>query len=191
MVAMKRKPQLARRETSSDFGPQARLLRQDVVVIDAPDPDQPKGVMIRRAQLHDPVRASVARGGMPYRCYLAAEKFRQDYRLSEADARIPSQLRPRIVAGGLGGDAPPVNWIAAKGRVGQALRVVGLQAQGVFWWCVVPRPAGDGRTFGLLTDYDTTRGWRKGSAADQLSAALTRLSDHYKLIDHNVPKDFR
>jgi hypothetical protein len=129
---------------------------------------------------------------MPYRCYLAAEKFRRDIVRAEADARIASQLRPRIIGGGGGNDSDRqgVDWVAARARVAKAWQAIGPVGASVVSWCVVPKQAGDGVSFASLASYDECRGRRKGTAAAMLETALTRLADHYGLGQFDRPKDF-
>ncbi|MBX6382094.1 MAG: hypothetical protein IRZ07_03835 [Microbispora sp.] len=167
-------------------------------IVDAPDPDRPRtGAKIRRAQVYDPVKAAVRAWAKdrsrrsPYRCYLAAERFRADLARAAADTPIPSHLRPRIAAGG-NGDAERrgVDWLAAKERVAAAWQAIGLAASGVVSWCVVPKPAGEGRAYGTLEGYDECRGWRKGRASEELESALHRLADHYRIGTPDMPRDF-
>lgn len=176
-------------QMATDVGPRHQHISGRLEVVQAPDPEQPKGATIRRAQVADPVKAMVHRG-MAYRCYLAAEQFRRDMEMAEADARIPSQLRPSIPGGASSDDRRGVDWVAAQQRVHTAWRIVGMVAAGVVSWCVVPRPCDHGRAFGTLRDYAACKGIRRQRAADTLEAALTRLADHYDLGRSDPPRDF-
>lgn len=63
------------RSTASDFGPELRLARREVVVEDAPDPDRPRRT-IRRARVADPLSRMAKRGELSARHLAAAEALR-------------------------------------------------------------------------------------------------------------------
>lgn len=202
--AMPRSPRRRQRAgspTASDHGPDHRhmpvrspngdLVRPaDLVVNTVPDPDRPNTpATIRRARVRDPVRAMVA-AGAPYRMLLAAERFRQDIERAAA-SKVPSQLRPRITIGNGGGDPVPTNALLAQARVAKAWQAVGLVYAGIMSWCVVPKPASAGHTFGTIDGYAECRNMRRQRASDLLQDALTRLADHYQLGHPETPRELR
>jgi hypothetical protein len=199
---MPRTPRRRQRAASPyDHGPEHRLRPvlapsgaivrpADLVVTDATDPDQPKAPHpIRRARVRDPVRSMVA-AGAPYRLLLAAERFRRDIERAAA-SRVPSQLRPRIGYSTGQGNPEPTGALMAQERVAAAWQAVGLVHAGIMSWCVVPKPAAAGHTFGTLDGYAECRGVRRSRASDLLQDALGRLADHYQLGHPETPRELR
>lgn len=176
------------------YTPDGFILRPaDLVVVDAPDPAAPtSSATIRRARVRDPVRAMVA-AGAPYRILLAAERFRLDLERAAA-YRVPSQLRPRITVAQMThtttGREPP-STLMAKERVYRAWQAIGITHSGIISWCVVPKPASHGHTFGTLDGYAECRGIRRQRASDLLVEALSRLADHYNLGHPKTPREIR
>jgi hypothetical protein len=144
---------------------------------------------IRRARIADPLRRMV-RAGMPYRCFLAAERFRSDIEVAQAGRGVGSQLRERVNVGPPSGADMPLGALAAAARVRAVWRdVIGLTDTGIIGWCVVPR--GDsGPAFGTLDDYAKEFGIRRQRAAEQLIASLERLADHYGFGNAEAPRGF-
>lgn len=197
----RRKPRAA---SPFDHGPDHRLraihatdgtvLRPaDLVVVDAPDPAAPtSAATIRRARVRDPVRSMVA-AGAPYRLFLAAERFRRDLEWAEA-YRVPSQLRPRITVAHqthqtTGRELPSA--LMAGDRVRQAWQAIGMVYGGIVSWCVVPKPADQGHTFGTLDGYATEKRMRRQDASALLGEALARLADHYGYGHPETPREIR
>jgi hypothetical protein len=173
---------------------------------------------IRRAQIADPLRRMV-RAGMPYRCFLAAERFRKDVELAQAGRGVGSQLRPKVNVGPPAGADMPLGALAAAQRVRVAWQdVIGLSDSGIIAWCILPRggagpafgevdavaeammsDAGFRRQdseryaaigFGTLDDYAREVGVRRERVSAQLIAALQRLADHYGFGNVEAPRGF-
>jgi len=196
----RRKPGPARFDHGPDHrlraihAPDGTVLRPaDLVVVDAPDPAAPtSAATIRRARVRDPVRSMVA-AGAPYRLLLAAERFRLDLERAAA-YRVPSQLRPRItvaqITTGTTTRDPP-SALMAKDRAERAWQAIGFTHSGIVSWCVVPKPASEGHTFGTLDGYAECNGMRRQRASDLLAEALSRLADHYNLGHPETPREIR
>lgn len=204
MRAMSKRTRRRSEPARYDHGPEHRfraihatdgtvLRPADLVVVDAPDPAAPKSSgTIRRARVRDPVRAMVA-AGAPYRILLAAERFRLDIEQAAA-YRAPSQLRPRITVAQMNhsttGREPP-SALMAKERAERAWKAIGLTHSGIVSWCVVPKAASEGHTFGTLDGYAECKGMRRQRASDLLAEALSRLADHYNLGHPETPREIR
>lgn len=180
-------------QPAGDFGPahqrESGTRRIEVVTAhDAGEGADPNRT-IRRARVADPLRKMV-RAGMPYRCFLAAERFRRDLEMAQAGRGVGSQLRPKVNVGPPAGADMPLGALAAADRVRVVWQdVIGLVDSGVFAWCVVPREAA-GAVFGTLDDYARHVCIRRERASDQLIAALQRLADHYGFGNVEPPRGF-
>lgn len=199
MTRARRKHRAPAREPVGDFGPLHQRdgtrdqpgLRRVVVedAFDAGEGADPNRI-IRRARVADPLRRMVA-AGMPYRCWLAAERLREDIEAAQAKRGVKSQLRPGLRVGPPAGYDMPVGALAAAARVRRAWQVIGLADAGVISWCVVPKlDEGGGPLFGTLTDYARCKAIRKERASEALVSALHRLANHYGYGNPEAPRGF-
>ena len=164
-------------------------------VVDATDAGEnanPHG-LVRRAQVKDPIRRAVRKGQLRYRCFLAADKFRDDMELADGAGSIGSQIRPRITndRGAPGDRYGYTGAIAAKESVRRAWQAIGLRLSSIVAWCVVPKPEGDGGPrYGTVRGYEECNRLKHGKGGEMLRDALEKLADHYGLDDPPTPKDF-
>ena len=159
MSKPKRKPPAQ----SANFGPAAQRHRLEVVF--APDPAQPNAT-IRRARRYDPLIGLLARDVIEHAHWLAAERFRTAYELSQG---------AREMDGGPG--AAPWQRCHYSARVADAraevegsMRAVGIRLSAAFVGAVI-----------LQEPLHSTRrqmGVRYASVEQLVAEALARLLDY-------------
>jgi hypothetical protein len=145
-----------------------RLDRGEVMVCDAPDPDQPNRT-IRRAKAEWLPDKLLANGTIGQQHHDAATRYHNAYEVGILGARdrLSVYVDCRGAPAGIA-DAQ----LAAATDYRQATQAVGLTLSAALVWCVLGR--------GTAAGWAADRGWNPHRAQGYLLAALDRLADHYE-----------
>lgn len=151
-----------------DHGPALRLIRGEVVLEDAADPDAPNRTL-RRARVQWVPDVLLARGSIGQHHHDAATRYVVTYErgIMGARERSSADIRaPRAAPTGM----PLAQLLAASDHQGAA-RAVGQVGCAPLAWCVIGR--------GTVEGWAECRGWSTARAGGYLMAALDRLAEHY------------
>jgi len=160
-------------DPNADFGPEHRLRRRRVVVVEALDPNQP-AVLIRRAVVADPIANMVSRGHLQQRHLDAAEILRG---LIEVTGHAPVSSIARIgmpaSPSGPPTSAAPADAARALAQLDRAWRACWPYGP-VVAWVALGRNTVDG--------FARARRVRKAEVGPWLRQGLTLLADHFGCV---------
>lgn len=166
MTRRQRRP--ARPEPAGDFGPRAARDRGEVVVMDAPDPDNPNRTLRRARRIWAP-DVLLANGTISQEIHNAAVRLHDAYALGVLGAR--DRLAVYVDRNGTPSGFADAQLSAAR-DYREAAQAVGQVQMAALAWCVL--------SHGTVAGWAECKGWHVHKAQGYLLAALDRLSEWYR-----------